>query len=120
MERFSGGVLRGPKEVPDDILASFGDDEDKAIRAAIKWAWMHKRSTGMTQRRLAELIGISNSHLCNIIQGDKYLPPQKINAYEWATGHKAVTGCIARFARLRELAIVEETARMIAEHMVSA
>jgi hypothetical protein len=84
------GLLKAPEPIRSDLLLSFGDDEEVAVKASLKWAWLHRR-VKMTQRLAAEHIGVKPSHFANIINGKKYLPPHKINAFEWIVGHRAVS-----------------------------
>jgi hypothetical protein len=95
-------LLRAPDHVRSDVLLSFGDDEHRAVKAAIKWAWLHRRVKGMTQRFAAEHVGIRAPHFTNILNGKKYLPPHKLNAFEWVMGNRAVSLTIERFRRMRE------------------
>lgn len=106
-------LLRAPDLVRADILATFGDDEEAAIKFAVKWAWLHRRVKGMTQSSAAEHIGIRPPHFANILNGKKYLPPEKINAYEWIVGNRAVTLTIDRFRKIREEGSALELARAI-------
>lgn len=114
------GMLRGPDAIRDDILRTFGDDEEGATRFAVRWAWDHRRIAGMSQEHAAKLAGIKAPHFSNILNGRKYLPPHKINAYEWIVGNKAVSATIDRFAKLREREMTDGIARVIAENMVKA
>jgi hypothetical protein len=95
-------LLRAPDHVRADVLLSFGDDEHRAVKAAIKWAWLHRRVKGMTQRFASEHVGIKAPHFANILNGRKYLPPHKLNAFEWVMGNRAVSLTIERFRRMRE------------------
>lgn len=114
------GSLRGPDQIREDILRTFGDEEEDSTRFAVRWAWDHRRIQGMSQERAAEIIGIKAPHFSNILSGKKYLPPHKINAYEWVVGNKAVSGTIDRFAKIREQQMVDGIARIFAEQMVRA
>jgi hypothetical protein len=114
------GVLRSPEQIREDILRTFGDDEEKATRFAIRWAWDRRRIQEMTQDRAAELIGIKPPHFSNILNGKKYLPPHKINAYEQIVGNRAVSMTIDRFRQIREQQLVAGLARVVAENMVRA
>jgi hypothetical protein len=107
-------LLRRPDLVRADVLASFGDDEQKAVKAAILWAWNNRRVKEMTKRRAAELCGIQAPHFTNIVNGKKHLPPFKINAYEWYMGNRAVSLTIERFRMVR----AEESALDLARAMV--
>lgn len=113
-------ALRGPDQVSEDILRTFGDSEKAATLFAIRWAWDHRRDKSLTQSSAAERIGIAASHFCNILSGRKYLPPHKINAYEWAVGNHAVSLTIARFAVVREQEQVRQLAAVIAEQLTKA
>lgn len=106
-------LLRGPDLVREDILRAFGDDEERAVKAAIKWAWMNRR-VKMDQRVAAQHTGIKAPHLSNILNGKKHLPPHKINAFEWVVGNRAVSMTIDRFRNLRE----EESALDLAKAIV--
>jgi hypothetical protein len=114
------GLLRTPDPIRDDVLRTFGDDEEGATLFAIRWAWDHRRSKAMSQRNAAEHMGIPASHFSNILNGQKYLPPQKINAYEWVVGNRAVSMTIERFRLIRERELVAGLARAVAENMVRA
>lgn len=114
------GILRAPEQIRDDVLRTFGDDEEKATRFAIRWAWDRRRIQEMTQSRAAELIGIKAPHFSNILNGVKYLPPHKINSYEQIVGNRAVSMTIERFRQIRERELVAGLARAVAENMVRA
>jgi transcriptional regulator with XRE-family HTH domain len=114
------GLLKSPDPIREDILRTFGDDEEQATRFAVKWAWLHRRSKGMTQDHAAELIGIKSPHFSNILNGKKYLPPHKINAYEQIVGNRAVSSTIERFRQIRERELISSLAAHVAEHMVRA
>lgn len=114
------GILRAPEQIRDDVLRTFGDDEEKATRFAIRWAWDRRRIQEMTQSRAAELIGIKAPHFSNILNGVKYLPPHKINSYEQIVGNRAVSMTIERFRQIRERELVAGIARVVAENMVRA
>ena len=110
-------VRMQPTAVALAVIAGFGDEEESAITQAITWAWRERRVKRMSQRRAAELLGMSNSHLSNVLSGDKYLPPQKINQFEWVCGNTAVSQTLARFREARERAMVNELAHLVARHM---
>lgn len=114
------GLLRTPDPIREDILRTFGDEEEAAVEFAIRWAWDHRRVRDMTQKRAAELCGMSASHFCNVLAGEKYLPPQKINAYEQITGNRAVSGTIERFRTIRERETVAGLSAAIAEQLTKA
>lgn len=114
------GLLRAPDPIREDVLRTFGDDEEKATQFAIRWAWDHRRIQGMSQNQAAEHIAIASSHLCNILSGRKYLPPHKINAYEWTVGNRAVSMTIERFRNLREGQHTQQLAELIAANIVRA
>jgi hypothetical protein len=105
-------LLKGPDLVRGDVLASFGDNEERAVKAAIKWAWNNRR-VKMDQRLAAQHIGIRAPHFSNILNGKKHLPPFKINAFEWIVGNRAVTLTIERFRKVREEESALELARAI-------
>jgi hypothetical protein len=107
------GLLKAPDLVRGDVLASFGDAEEQAVRAAILWAWHHRRVRSMTQRSACEYIGIRAPHFANILNGKKYLPPHKINAFEWIVGNRAVSMTIERFAEIRKREAALELATAI-------
>lgn len=106
-------LLKSPDHVRADVLASFGDHEEAAVKAAIKWAWLHRRVKAMSQRSASEHCGIPAPHFCNILNGKKHLPPFKINAFEWVLGHRAVSLTIERFRKVREEESALELARAI-------
>lgn len=107
------GLLRGPDLVRADVLLSFGDNEELAVKAAIKWAWNNRR-VKMDQRVAAAHTGIRAPHFSNILNGKKHLPPFKINSFEWAVGNRAVSLTIERFRKVRE----EESALHLARAIV--
>ena len=109
------GLLKGPEDVRDDILRTFGDDEEKATKFAVKWSWLHRRVKSLDQRTAAERMGIPAPHLSNIPNGKKHLPPHKINAFEWITGNRAVSMTIERYRVIRE----QEHALLLAKAIVS-
>lgn len=113
-------MLRAPDPIREDILRTFGDEEEAATEFAIRWAWDNRRSKQMTQATAAEHVGVAPSHFCNILAGKKYLPPHKINAYEWVVGNKAVSMTIERFQLIRERELIAGVARVVAENMVRA
>jgi hypothetical protein len=105
-------LLKAPDPVRGDILAAFGDVEERAVREAISWAWHHRRVRNMTQRSAAEHIGVKAPHFANILNGKKYLPPHKLNAFEWIVGNRALSMTLERFRemRVREAALELATA----------
>jgi hypothetical protein len=113
-------ILRAPDPIREDILRTFGDEEEGATEFAIRWAWDNRRVRAMTQATAAEKIGIAPSHFCNILAGKKYLPPHKINAYEQIVGNRAVSMTIERFRQIRERDLVAGLAKAVAENMVRA
>lgn len=114
------GLLRTPAIIREDVLRTFGDEEEAAVQFAIRWAWDHRRVRDMTQKRAAELCGMSASHFCNVLSGEKYLSPQKINVYEQVTGNRAVSGTIERFRAIRERETVAGLSKLIAEQITKA
>jgi hypothetical protein len=111
-------ILRAPDPIREDILRTFGDEEEAATEFAIRWAWDNRRVKSMTQATAAERIGVAASHFCNNLAGKKYLPPHKINAYEQTVGNRAVSMTIERFRQIRERELVAGLARVVAENMV--
>lgn len=105
-------LLRSPDMIRGDVLLSFGDNEERAVKAALKWAWLNRR-VKMTQRLAAEHIGIKPPHFANILNGKKYLPPHKINAFEWIVGNRAVSMTIERFREIRKEESALELGRAI-------
>ena len=110
-------AYHAPESVSDEIIKSFGDEEDEAVKLAIHWSWQNRRVRRMSQRRASEIMGIANSHFSNILNGDKYLPPQKINAFQWACGNRAVSQTIDRFDAMRKQRMIDETAQMVAQYL---
>lgn len=98
----------------------FGDAEDKATAFAVRWAWDNRRTKSLTQSTASQRMGIAASHFCNILAGKKYLPPHKINAYEWVVGNRAVSLTIERFRLIREQEQTRQLAEVIARQMVRA
>lgn len=113
-------ILRAADPVREDMLRTFGDNEEAAIRFAVRWAWDHRRVKSMTQKRAAELVGIPAPHFSCILSGQKNLPPHKINEYEMAVGVRAVSMTIDRFRGIREQQLVAGLAKMVAENIVKA
>ncbi len=109
-------LLRAPDPVRADVLAGFGDNEEQAVKAAILWAWNNRRVKTMTRSSAADHIGIRAPHFSNVLNGKKYLPPHKLNAFEWIVGNRAVSLTIERFRKLRE----EESALELARAIVAA
>ena len=112
--------LRGPDPVREDLLRAFGDAEEDATAFAVRWAWDHRRTKSLTQSTASQRMGIAPSHFCNILASKKYLPPHKINAYEWVVGNKAVSLTIERFSKIREQEQTRQLAEVIAKQMVKA
>jgi hypothetical protein len=107
-------LLKGPDLVRSDVLLTFGDDEERAMKAAIKWAWNNRR-VKMDQSVAAVHTGIKAPHLSCILNGRKHLPPHKINAFEWIVGNRAVSLTIDRFRKVREQESALELARVIVQ-----
>jgi hypothetical protein len=114
------GVLRAPEAIREDILRTFGDEEEPATKFAVRWAWDHRRIKQMTQTEAARLMNIKSPHLSNILNGAKYLPPHKLNAYEQIVGNRAVSMTIDRFRHIRERELVAGLAKVVAENIVRA
>jgi hypothetical protein len=108
------GLLEAPAPLLPHQLTAFGDDEEKAIKEAIRWAWTHRR-VRMEQSTASAHMGIPPSHLSNILNGKKHLPPHKINAFEWIVGNRAVSMTIERFRHFREESQVMRLAKAIVE-----
>lgn len=114
------GLLRTPDQIREDILRTFGDEEEEATRFAVQWSWNNRRDKTLTKRSAAQRCGIPAPHFSNIVSGKKHLPPHKINSYEWTMGNLAVSMTIARFKVIRERDLVAVLARVVAENMVRA
>lgn len=112
--------IKRPSAVDASFITSFGDEEESAIGESIKWAWLHRRIQRMSQRRAAELCGMPASHFSNMVNGDKYLPPQKLNQFEWVVGNTAVSQTIEKFRVVRNSEIVRQVSEIVAEHMTRA
>ena len=110
-------LLKAPEALREDILRGFGDEEENAVRFAVRWAWDHRR-VKMDQSHAAQHIGVAASHFCNILAGKKYLPPHKINSFEWICGNRAVSMTIERFRVIRENEHSRQLAQVIADQMV--
>lgn len=108
-------LINGPTPVTPETVGTFGDDEEAAIKKAIDWAWRHKRVRTMTKRHGAQLVGMSHSHFVNMTNGKKYLPPAKINSYEWTVGNTAISQTIQRFQKLRQEKMALKLATMIVQ-----
>ncbi len=111
------GLLKAPEPIREDVLRSFGDDEEEATQFAIRWAWDHRR-VKMNQRAGAQYINMPASHFSNMLNGDKYLPPHKINAFEWICGNRAVSMTIERFRAIREQEQTKQLALLVADVIV--
>lgn len=109
--------IKPPAAVDPAVVASFGESEEVAIKRAVVWAWEHRRIQAMSQRRAAGLCGMKNSHFSNMLAGKKYLPAQKINAFEALCGNTAVSQTIERFRVARERAMVNELSQLLAQHL---
>lgn len=107
------GLLKKPDYVHPNVIASFGDDEAKAVKRSIQWAWENRRIRNMTKSSAAEHVGMKAPHFTNMLNGKKYLPPQNLNAYEWVMGNTAVSQTLERFRRVREEHCALELARAI-------
>lgn len=114
------GLLKSPDLIRDDVLRTFGDEEEATTLFAIRWAWDHRRIQGLSQRQASLRIGVAASHFCNILSGQKHLPPHKINAYEEVVGNRAVSQTIERFRQIRERALVDQLSKLVAENIVRA
>jgi hypothetical protein len=112
--------IKQPSPITETKIAEFGDEEENAISESIKWAWLHRRIQRMSQRRAAELCGMSASHFSNMVNGDKYLPPQKMNQFEWVVGNTAVSQTIDKFRGVRNSEIVRQVSQIVAENMTRA
>jgi hypothetical protein len=113
-------LLKAPETLLQRDIGAFGDDEEAATNFAIRWAWDHRRVKSLSQAEAAMHIGIAASHFCNILSGRKYLPPHKINAYEWIVGNRAVSQTIERFRVIRESEQTLQLAAIIARQMTRA
>lgn len=96
------GLLKAPAPLLEHQLLALGDDEEKAVKEAVQWAWRNRRIKSLDQRTAAVYMGIPAPHLSNILNGKKHLPPHKINAFEWLCGNRAVSMTIERFRVRRE------------------
>ena len=109
------GLLKAPAPLLEHQLLAFGDEEERAVKTAIQWAWIHRR-VKMDQSVAAAHMDIPAPHLSNILNGKKHLPPHKINSFEWICGNRAVSMTIERFRLIRE----EQHALVIARVIVGA
>jgi hypothetical protein len=114
------GLLKSPEPVSDDVLRTFGDSEEPATRFAVRWAWDNRRIKAMSQHTAAEHIGMPASHFSCVLNGQKYLPPHKINAFEWVVGNHAVSQTLARFAAIREAEQARQIGLLVAETLAKA
>lgn len=110
-------MLKKPASVEHAVLESFGADEEAAIVRSIQWAWRSRRVRNMSQARAAELLSMPPSHFCNILAGRKYLPPQKINAFQEIVGNTAVTQTLVYHAARREELMRQHVGELVAEHL---
>jgi hypothetical protein len=113
------GLLKAPDYVRGDVLLGFGDDEEKAVKAAIKWAWLQspgEDDPGARRRPHRHQAAALREHL----NGKKYLPPHKINAFEWIVGNRALSMTIERFRKVREEESALDLARAIVDGSVKA
>lgn len=113
-----GGVLRQPAPIEDGVIAGFGDEEESAISRAVTYAWLQRRVQRMSLNTAVALTGITPQHFALIVRGRKYLPPQKLNAYEDVVGNTAVSQTIARFRRLRDAQVQRELGELVAERLL--
>lgn len=110
------GLLKAPSPLLEHQLLAFGDEEERAVKQAVAWAWVNRRIKTLDQRTAAMHMGIPAPHLSNILSGQKHLPPHKINSFEWIVGNRAVSMTIERFRIRRE----EEHALVVAKEIVRA
>lgn len=110
-------VMPAPVEITPEQLASFGTDEEQAIREAVMWAWRERRAKSLDAKQASVFCGITRQHFANIITGRKYLPPQKLNVFEDVVGNRAVSQTIARFRVLREEARRREISDALVEQL---
>ncbi len=106
-------LIKGPSQITEEQVCSFGDTEDEALNKAIQWSWNHRRVKDMTKKRASELAGMQHSHFTNMVNGKKHLPPAKINAFEWAVGNTAVSQTILRFREIRKKEMAASLAALI-------
>jgi hypothetical protein len=114
------GLLRSPEQIRDDVLRTFGDEEEVATKFAVRWAWDNRRIKAMSQHSAAQHVGMPASHFSCVLNGQKYLPPHKINSFEWVVGNHAVAQTIARFAAIRENEQAKQIGLLVAETLVKA
>lgn len=114
------GLLKAPEPVREDILRTFGDEEETAVRFAIRWAWDNRRIRAMSQHSAAEHMGMPASHFSCVLNGTKYLPPHKLNAFDWIVGNHALSQTLVRFATLRESEQTLQLANLIAQNITRA
>lgn len=114
------GLLRSPDPIREDILRTFGDVEEAAVRFAVRWAWDNRRIRAMSQHSASEHVGMPASHFSCVLNGTKYLPPHKLNAFDWVVGNHALSQTVARFAVIREAEQTRQLSVLIAENMVKA
>lgn len=110
-------AMRAPAKVEEATVAAFGEVEESAVKAAIRWAWLHRRIPGLSLRHAAELIGMKAPHFSNTLRGSKYLPLHCLNRFEPVMGNTAVSQTLERFRRLHEQSITRELADVVAEQL---
>lgn len=113
-------MLRAPVPVDGEIVEGFGELEDTAVVYAVRWSWDHRRIKALTQEQAAIRMGMKPQHLSCILKGTKYLPPAKINAFEWATGNTALSQTIRRFKEKRDREMADQLAKLISDNIVRA
>ena len=114
------GLLKSPELIRDDILRTFGDEEETAVKFAVRWSWDNRRIRAMSQHAAAQTIGMPASHFSCVLNGQKYLPPHKLNAFEWVVGNHALSQTINRFAAIREAEQARQIGLLVAETLVKA
>lgn len=114
------GLLKSPDTILDDVLRTFGDEEEAATRFAVRWAWDNRRIRAMSQHTASEHVGMPASHFSCVLNGTKYLPPHKLNAFEWVVGNHALSQTINRFSAIREAEQARQIGLLVAETLVKA
>jgi hypothetical protein len=85
-----GGMLQAPSPLPMEQVA-----QCQTYRDAVRLSWAHRRSSGMTLRTLAELIGTHPPHVTDYLHSDdnakrRDLPADKLGAWCCVVGNLAV------------------------------
>jgi DNA-binding transcriptional regulator LsrR (DeoR family) len=105
-------VYEGPHFIDAELVRACA-----TYRAAVRACWHLRTRRGLTQRQLAEEVGLYASHVTDYIAAcddKRELPAKYINAFEIACGNRAITQWHAQRAHVTILEQFLESARRTA------